>query len=96
MSELVDDPDSESGAHYERRGSTPLTGTMCEKCDEVKRIVEEWASKQGHDRCWYYPDLFRQITVALEIDIEDNSSLPPRCEFEEGCKKYQDEEYGSA
>jgi len=66
---------------------------MCEKCDEAKQIIEEWANKQGHDRCWYYPDLFRRLAEVLDANLEVEPSLPPRCEFEAGCSRYQDEEY---
>lgn len=66
---------------------------MCEKCDEVKRLVEEWANKQGHDRCWYYPDIFRQIADTLGVNLNIEPAMPPRPEFEEGCRRYQEEEY---
>ena len=67
---------------------------MCNKCIKIKNCVKQWINKQGHDRCWYYPDIFREISSILEIHPV-NSDLPPRKEFELGCKKYQDEEYGS-
>lgn len=62
---------------------------------ELKAIVEHWISQQGHDRCWYYPDLFRRIAQAVGISTSTlPDSLPPRCEFEAGCRRYQEEEYG--
>lgn len=65
---------------------------MCEKCKEAEAIIQEWANKQGHDRCWYYPDLFRRLAVVFELDLQPGP-LPPRKEFEEGCRRYQCEEY---
>jgi len=65
---------------------------MCEKCKKAELIIQEWADKQGHDRCWYYPDLFRKLAEVFEMDIQPGS-LPSREEFEKGCLKYQNEEY---
>lgn len=66
---------------------------MCEKCDEVKKIVQEWTDKQGHERCWYYPDLFNRLAGVLGVTPTVAPCLPPRAEFEEGCRKYQEEEF---
>lgn len=65
---------------------------MCEKCERIKETIQEWANKQGHDRCWYYPDLFKHLADILDMDIQPGQ-LPPRKEFEQGCLKYQNEEY---
>lgn len=67
---------------------------MCEKCKETEAIIQEWANKQGHDRCWYYPDLFRRLAEVFEMDLKPGS-LPPRQEFEMGCLRYQREEYSN-
>lgn len=67
---------------------------MCEKCEKAKVIIQEWTNKQGHDRCWYYPDLFRQLAKVFEMELQPGS-LPPRQEFEMGCLKYQCEEYSN-
>ena len=60
---------------------------------EVKRIVEECVNKQGPERCWYHPDLFMRLIEVLQIKGVKESCLPPREEFEQGCKKYQEEQY---
>jgi hypothetical protein len=65
----------------------------CPKCIEAARIIKEWSDKQGHDRCWYYPDLFTKLASLFKLSLKVKPSLPPRHEFEEGCKRYQDEEY---
>lgn len=62
------------------------------KLDLIRKEVSGWSSKQGHDRCWYYPDIFRRIADILEIEIPE-AQLPPREEFEAGCRRYQREEY---
>jgi len=66
---------------------------MCEKCDEVTKLIEEWDSKKGHDRCWYYPEIFRKIANILGIQLTDRPDLPPEEEFEEFCGRYRQEEY---
>ena len=68
--------------------------TDTEKLAQIERIVQEWTDQQGHDRCWYYPDLYRRIIDVLGIEPKLALGLPPRPEFERGCKRYQDEEYG--
>lgn len=70
----------------------PIGGNMCEKCEKAKSIIQEWSEKQGHDRCWYYPDLFNQLVELFGMELK-SGCLPPRAEFESGCRRYQDEEY---
>jgi len=64
-----------------------------EKLDEVKKIIQEWIDKQGHDRCWYYPELFKKLIDLLGIKLSGDPKLPPLDEFKFGCEKYQQEEY---
>lgn len=59
----------------------------------LKELLQAWVDKQGHDRCWYYPEIFIAIARELDVDISEMPILPPRCEFEEGCRRYQDEQY---
>lgn len=63
-----------------------------DKLNAIRLLVNDWLGKQGHDACWYYPDVFRQIASVLGIEAPP-VGLPPRCEFESGCKRYQDEVY---
>ena len=60
---------------------------------EAKKVFREWIDQQGHDRCWYYPDLFNRLVKIYELAPTKTPSLPPLKEFEEGCRKYQIEEY---
>ena len=64
-----------------------------EKINEAKKMIQEWVDKQGHDRCWYYPDLFRKLVELFQINPNKSPSLPPLEEFKVGCEKYQEEEY---
>lgn len=61
---------------------------------DVRRTVQTWLDKQGHDRCWYYPDLFREIATTLDLKPTIEPKLPSLVEFREGCRRYQAEEYG--
>jgi hypothetical protein len=63
--------------------------------DKAKALLQQWVDKQGHDRCWYYPDIFTQLCTLLGVKPTTDPSLPPRAEFEKGCARYQSEEYGS-
>jgi hypothetical protein len=63
------------------------------KNSQAKDLIEEWVSQQGHNQCWYYPDLYRKLAALLEIKGAD-PNLPPLSEFKEGCIKYQHEIYG--
>lgn len=66
---------------------------MCVKCQEAACLLEEWARKQGHNRCWYYPDVFRALARVLGVELTMTGEQLPRPEFEAGCTRFQDEEY---
>lgn len=66
---------------------------MCQKCEETKRVMQEWVDKQGHDRCWYYPELFRKLVALHGVEATKEPALPPEQEFEGGCKRFKEEEY---
>lgn len=63
------------------------------KLEQIKLIIQEWVDQQGHNRCWYYPDLFNKLVEILEIKLTKQPSLPPLDEFKDGCRKYQKEEF---
>jgi hypothetical protein len=60
----------------------------------AKQMLQEWMNNQGHDRCWYYPEIFRRLCVLFDVKPEVYANLPSRSEFEQGCHRYQDEQYG--
>lgn len=65
-----------------------------QKLGMIKEEVEQWIHKQGHDRCWFYPDIFMKLCEILEIKPTKLPCLPPLEEFKVGCEQYQREEYG--
>jgi len=70
---------------------------VCEKCDLVQDAVRRWLSKQeeGHESCWYYPEIFIEICGILGVGRGRRvSPTIPRLNFEMGCRRYQDEQYG--
>lgn len=60
---------------------------------QVRDLIVEWDSKKGHDRCWYYPDLFKKIAKLTGVELTQEPELPSRKEFEEGCCRYQNEQF---
>ena len=70
-----------------------MENNTCPDCTETKKIIQEWVDKQGHDRCWYYPELFKQLVNIFKLSPKVEPKLPPREEFELGCKRYQKQEY---
>lgn len=66
---------------------------MCDRCLLAAKTMQEWVDKQGHDRCWYYPDLFRKLCEIYGIDANQNPALPSLGEFKKGCETYQQEEF---
>lgn len=62
---------------------------------QVRQITQTWLDQQGHNRCWYYPELFVRLAELLGLKMTVQPSLPPRAEFEAGCKRYQHEEFGN-
>lgn len=66
---------------------------QCPRCQRAKAALQNWVDRQGHDRCWYYPEIFRELSEILGVQTTVTPELPPRAEFEQGCTRYQDEEY---
>lgn len=71
----------------------PPSSERADRLATITKVVTEWQAKEGHDACWYYPDLFAQIMTALNIEPKLHS-VPPRGQFEDGCRKFQDQTYG--
>ena len=68
--------------------------TECLICQRTAHLVAQWLAAQRHDRCWYYPDIFQQLAALHGVEAPI-PLLPPRREFEEGCRQYADEQYGA-
>lgn len=67
---------------------------MENKFRETITILKNWANLKGQDNCWYHPEILKELCDIWNIPINNNSQLPPRNEFEKGCKSYQDKIYG--
>ena len=64
-----------------------------EKLELIRAAIQEWSGQQGHDRCWYYPDIFKRIADIAGVDVPAKPDIP-RPEFEQGCRRFQDQEFG--
>jgi hypothetical protein len=73
--------------------STESQSSLQKKVDDITAVLKEWDSKEGHERCWYYPDLFKKIAEILNFQLTKEPILPTRAEFEQGCRKYQGEQF---
>ena len=65
----------------------------CKCCEKAKGLIQAWVDQQGHDRCWYYPEIFEQLAQIFNVHQTLSSNLPSRESFEEGCCRYQTEQY---
>ena len=59
---------------------------------KVRAVVREYATKQGHEKCHYHPDLFDKLVTLLDIYVPKADVLT-REEFIAGCNRYQKELY---
>ena len=70
-----------------------MSNNSCKQCTEAKLLIQQWLSKQGHDQCHYYPDIFGQLAKLFEIEPTIDLNLPPREEFRRGCHQFEDTLY---
>ena len=63
--------------------------------DDVRSELIVWAALSGQDRCWHHPEILERLCAIMGIAVEP-TRLPPRCEFEAGCRKYTSELYGNS
>jgi len=62
------------------------------KLQRIRRHITDWHKLQGHEACWYMPDLFQKI--AAEVGLDDLKFEPPqisRKQFDSGCREFADE-----
>lgn len=69
-------------------------GKSKDNIKDIKRIIEEWNSYQGHSCCWFYPDLIKKIAKILKVKIKVNVGEITEDEFRCGCERYRKEIYG--
>jgi len=63
------------------------------KISQAKSLLNNWVNKQGHDRCWYYPEIFQKLCELFGVEMTVEPKLPPPEEFTKGCERYRNEEY---
>ena len=64
-----------------------------EKYQQAQAILQEWANKQGHERCHWHPDILQRLADVFEIKPTVDPKLPPEEEFAEFCDRYRKEQY---
>lgn len=83
----------ESVEHQLAEYAIGLNNTLMERQEKVKETMQQWVDKQGHDRCWYYPELFQVLAREFGITPNRPPNLPSLEEFKIGCERYQAEEF---
>ena len=63
------------------------------KLEAIAGKIREWDRKQGHDRCHYYPELFREIAEIAGVDLTSEPYVPTREQMEEGCRMFVAEQF---
>lgn len=38
-----------------------------QKLEVAQAALQRWVDQQGHERCWYYPDIFNELVQILEV-----------------------------
>lgn len=66
-----------------------------QKLDRIKELIESFYNQTGHNKCHYYPDIFKEIAIIVGIKPEhiNLDSLPELTEFKNGCEQFQNELY---
>ena len=59
---------------------------------EARHALRRWAEHQGHDRCWWHPDILCVLATILGVSIPE-PRLPPREEFRTACARYETAQY---
>lgn len=88
-------PPEPVGEHHRTRDNE--NGKKAAKLEKMLRasrtLLQNWTSKQGHERCWYYPDVFDQLHVTLGLELPARRPTIPQDQFEAGCLEFQRSEY---
>ncbi len=57
--------------------------------EEVRAVLQDWASNTGHDKCWHHPEILKRLCQIVGVSVDNDPCLPPREEFQQGCKAYE-------
>lgn len=61
---------------------------------QTTRAIKEFIGKQGHNRCHYYPEIFKKLAAIYGIEEPEGFyDLPTEHEFTVGCSNYRAEIY---
>jgi transcriptional regulator with XRE-family HTH domain len=74
-------------------GVDPYIMAFEPRLEMAKTVLAEWQNQQGHNACWYYPDVFNSLCAILGVESKQPKSLPPEEEFKRGCRRYRREIY---
>lgn len=67
---------------------------MLEADLRARDILEEWASLQGHDLCWWYPEFIQPLADIYGLSLEGIMLTPQTPHlFHEGCARFRREQY---
>lgn len=64
-----------------------------EKLLEVKNVIREWDEKRGHERCWYFPELFKKIADIVGVELMNGPYVPTPEQAARGCERYWKEQF---
>lgn len=61
---------------------------------QTKAILEQLATRRGHDLCHYEPIAIGQLMQLYGVEPPTDLNLPPREAFRQGCRDYEGSLYG--
>lgn len=73
----------------------PATLNYLDELSSARKRIQSWLDKQGHDKCHYYPEIFRELAELFGLKPSVDSELPSLAEFKGGCTRFQAEQYPS-
>lgn len=67
---------------------------MISREDQVERLLHGLANRQGHALCHFEPEALRELCRLFDVQVAQQTELPPRLEFRQRCYAYEAEVYG--
>lgn len=74
-------------------GVNPYVMVVEPRLELCRVILDEWQNQQGHNRCWYYPEIFDSLCALLGVKNKRPKELPSEEDFKSGCERYRRLEY---
>jgi len=67
---------------------------MSELDDKARGVLSEWASLQGHNRCWFYEEYIVPLAKIYDLSLEGMTLIPRTPDlFQEACARFRREQY---